>query len=214
VLKIMAAAALVAGSMAGVLAASPVGAAATHNRPAPEHGRLVLLGGLRAVPVSTAASSPVELVNGAHGLCLDANKTGDHNNGDVVQLWSCSGASNQMWKENNGEFINQGGQLCLDADASGTSTNGDKVQLWSCSGALNQRWVSITTYQLQNLAGARLCLDAAASGDGNNGDKVQLWSCGPSDKSNQEWCQYFGIPCHFIFGTAADNAQPAGLRMG
>jgi hypothetical protein len=118
--------ALVASSVA-VGGALAFGADIAHPRPAQVHIEL--------------AATGVEVTNGAHGLCLDAAASHDGSNGDTVQLWTCSGASNQLWTYYaNGEFVNAAHHLCLDAAASGDGTNGDKVQLWTCSGAVNQEW--------------------------------------------------------------------------
>ncbi|MFI7601842.1 RICIN domain-containing protein [Actinoplanes sp. NPDC049681] len=80
-------------------------------------------------------------------LCLDAkNDSGGNpnNNGDKVQLWTCSGASQQQWDVGGTTIRNRyGNHLCLDAknDSGGNpNNNGDKVQLWTCSGASQQDW--------------------------------------------------------------------------
>ena len=148
-----------------------------------------------------------ELVNKAHGLCLDAAAQADGNSGDTVQLWQCIGGPNQLWFESeynyvdsysagsgmitDGSLENQaamdtyGGSLCLDAAAQTDATNGGKVQLWTCEGtetAYNQMWS--TSEEVQNLAQG-LCLDAAAQTDATNGGKVQLWNC--VGDANQQW---------------------------
>jgi len=174
---------------AGLLAAGGAlawGADITHLRPAQEAAGSHSGSAPRPFMIEMAATG-VEVINGAHSLCLDADKSGDGSNGDKVQLWSCSGASNQLWTYYaNGEFVNAAHHLCLDADKSGDGSNGDKVQLWSCSGASNQQWFDgpYAADAANNAHG--LCLDADAAYDGDNGDTVQLWTCG-DNKLNQQW---------------------------
>jgi Ricin-type beta-trefoil lectin domain len=38
-----------------------------------------------------------EIVNGAHNLCLQAQRQHDGSNGDKVRLWRCLGTRNQVW---------------------------------------------------------------------------------------------------------------------
>jgi len=125
-------------------------------------------------------------VNMAHGLCLDAVRSGDGTNGDRVQLWACNGGVNQLWHQFDGgnTIINTAHNLCLDAERSGDGTNGDRIQLWACNGGSNQQWFLCANFTWCNSAHG-LCLDAERSGDGTNGDKVQLWGC--NGGTNQKW---------------------------
>lgn len=146
----------------------------------------------------------VEIVNGSgNQLCLDAETDSSGNpseNGDRVQLWSCTGGTNQLWRFVNnddgpGEIINALGNKCLDAenDSKGNPTqNGDKIQLWTCTGALNQEWYPINEgggYSiLVNQDGIGGVLDAEADSNGNpneDGDKIQIWT--GTDGTNQDW---------------------------
>jgi hypothetical protein len=45
-----------------------------------------------------AQNSFNEIVNSAHGLCLDAVAGGDGTSGDKVQLWQDNGGAQQLWK--------------------------------------------------------------------------------------------------------------------
>ena len=128
-----------------------------------------------------------DLVNHAHGLCLDAAANATTTNGDTVQLWSCWGGANQHWVRVGNEIVNEGGGLCLDATAGGVGTNGDRIQLWSCTGGANQQWIQVGL-ELVNQASGK-CLDAAAQSDFRDGGTVQLWSCVGSGNINQLWIQ-------------------------
>jgi hypothetical protein len=84
-----------------------------------------------------------EIVNSAHGLCLDASAPGDGSDGDYVQLWSCWGGANQLWRIPNlpeGPIWNMAHNYVLDANASGAGSDGDNVQLWQDWGGTNQMW--------------------------------------------------------------------------
>ena len=60
--------------------------------------------------------------------------------GPKVQLWDCSGATNQRWNLNaNGTISNAQSGLCLDVNGNATA-NGSPVILWTCTTATNQLW--------------------------------------------------------------------------
>ena len=124
-----------------------------------------------------------ELVNQAHGLCLDAAAATNGSNGGRVQLWSCWDGTNQHWHQVGNNIVNHAHGLCLDAASQADGTNGDPVQLWSCWGGANQQWVRVGNELVNQAHG--LCLDAVAQADGSNGDGLQLWSC--SGAANQQW---------------------------
>ena len=135
-----------------------------------------------------------EIKNADGGLCLDASTDpgSPHVPGDKVQLWTCSGSSNQLWLMNSkGEIVNEDGGLCLDAstDPGSPLTSGDTVQLWTCDGSTNQLWYtgnSNAYTTLINLYGG-LALDASTNPGSPHvpGDKVQLWS--NDGGTNQQW---------------------------
>jgi alpha-galactosidase len=58
-----------------------------------------------------------------------------------VQIWDCSGATNQQWTLNGNGTISsvRFPSLCLDVNLAAT-TNGSAVIVWTCHGAPNQRW--------------------------------------------------------------------------
>jgi endo-1,4-beta-xylanase len=117
------------------------------------------------------------------GRCLDV--TGASTTpGTLLQIWDCSGGTNQQWTHSGNQLTVYGGSntLCLDAFGQGTSP-GTKVDVWTCNGQANQQWQlnangSITGVQ------SGLCLDVSGAGTAN-GTPVQLWTC--SGQPNQRW---------------------------
>lgn len=135
--------------------------------------------------------------SGAGELCLDAafddNGHSPANNGDPVQLWTCTDSYNQTWNTPDpgvwGTITSVSG-LCLDAVASGATSNGDSVQMWACNGGLQQQWkVMVTSNGLHYVEnGYGLYLDAQTDATHNpaqNGDKVQLYAFNGAPQ--QEW---------------------------
>ena len=60
--------------------------------------------------------------------------------GAAVQIWDCTGATNQQWNLNsNGTITSVQTGLCLDAGGAGTA-NGTLIDVWTCNGGANQRW--------------------------------------------------------------------------
>jgi hypothetical protein len=148
-----------------------------------------------AAPAFTSAAHAdahvvFRIKNHANGRCLDADANGIHSNGDRVQLWDCTGGSNQLWYYNflpSGavQVVNAANGKCLDADAGGSNSNGDKVQLWDCVGGINQVWDDVDNPPFWLNEAHGLCLDADGNGLRTNGDRVQLWAC--NGGANQQW---------------------------
>ena len=132
------------------------------------------------------------------GYCLD-NTGGLASDGNPIQIWSCSGNTNQGWEylpSVNGiagdyQLENSNG-LCLD-DPGDSAVNGTKVQLWSCLGDASQQWTAVAADGIftEYVNANGLCLDNSgnATVDGN---RVQVWACngdaalhwyGPSSQS-------------------------------
>ena len=117
------------------------------------------------------------------GRCLDV--TGASTTpGTLLQIWDCSGGTNQQWTHTGNQLTVYSGSstLCLDAVGQGRSP-GTKVDVWTCNGQANQQWQlnangSITGVQ------SGLCLDVSGAGTAN-GTPVQLWTC--SGQPNQRW---------------------------
>jgi GH25 family lysozyme M1 (1,4-beta-N-acetylmuramidase) len=121
---------------------------------------------------------------GGSGKCLNdsGSKTA---NGTAVNMWSCTGKSNQNWTMVQDGTIRVLGK-CLDAVGAGTA-NGTKLQLWTCnSGDGRQQWRVGTDSQLVNPQSGK-CLDVAAS-NAANGTRPQLWTCANStSQANEHW---------------------------
>ncbi|MFD4170634.1 endo-1,4-beta-xylanase [Streptomyces albidoflavus] len=134
-----------------------------------------LNGGSTTPPPSGAGS-----VKGvASGRCLDVPNSST-TDGTQLQLWDCSGGTNQQWTYTAAGELRVYGDKCLDAGGTG---NGARVQIYSCWGADNQRWRLNSDGSIVGVQSG-LCLDAAGAGTAN-GTVIQLYSC--SNGSNQRW---------------------------
>ncbi|MBT3160835.1 endo-1,4-beta-xylanase [Streptomyces sp. CHA1] len=134
-----------------------------------------LNGGSTTPPPSGAGS-----VKGvASGRCLDVPNSST-TDGTQLQLWDCSGGTNQQWTYTAAGELRVYGDKCLDAGGTG---NGAKVQIYSCWGADNQRWRLNSDGSIVGVQSG-LCLDAAGAGTAN-GTVIQLYSC--SNGNNQRW---------------------------
>ena len=123
----------------------------------------------------------VDIVSGQSGRCVDVPGAAT-SNGTQVQLWDCTGATNQRWTRTAGNELQVYGNKCLDANGQGTS-NGTTVIIWDCSGQANQRWNVNANGTITGVQSG-LCLDANGAGTAN-GTKVILWSC--NGGGNQQW---------------------------
>ncbi|MEV3853772.1 endo-1,4-beta-xylanase [Streptomyces sp. NPDC050095] len=113
------------------------------------------------------------------GRCLDVPNAGTAD-GTQVQLWDCSGGTNQQWTYTSAGELRVYGNKCLDAAGTG---NGAKVQIYSCWGADNQKWRLNSDGSIAGVQSG-LCLDAVGAGTAN-GTQIQLYTC--SNGSNQRW---------------------------
>lgn len=118
------------------------------------------------------------LVN--NGMCLNA---ASNNDGAIVTIETCTGASSQKWTFTGGT-VQVYGNKCLDV-TNGSTADGVKLQIWTCSdnGNPNQQFYYTYDFHLA-WTGRNTCLDLT---DGNQsaGNQVQLWSCGSNP--NQVW---------------------------
>ena len=113
--------------------------------------------------------------------CLDLSAFGT-TNGTKVQLWSCTGAANQVWQwQPNGSLKNPASGRCLDVSNSGTA-NGTKVQLWDCAGVPGQVWQPQADGTWKNPNSGR-CLDLSGPSSAD-GTQAWIWDCyaGPGQK--------------------------------
>ena len=122
-----------------------------------------------------------EIVGGGSGRCVDVPNSST-TNGTQVQLYDCSGNSNQRWTATSSKQLTVYGSKCLDANGKGT-TNGTTVIIYDCNGQTNQQWNVNSDGTITGVQSG-LCLDAANVGTAN-GTKLQLWGC--NGQSNQQW---------------------------
>ncbi|WP_329126377.1 endo-1,4-beta-xylanase [Streptomyces sp. NBC_01465] len=113
------------------------------------------------------------------GRCLDVPNASTAD-GTQVQLWDCSGSTNQQWTYTAAGELRVYGNKCLDAGGTG---NGARVQIYSCWGADNQKWRLNSDGSIAGVQSG-LCLDAVGAGTAN-GTLIQLYTC--SNGSNQHW---------------------------
>jgi alpha-galactosidase len=115
--------------------------------------------------------------------CLDVpNST--QVNGTQVDIWTCSGAGNQIWTRASGQLtVYSGSSLkCLDAFNNQT-TPGTKVEIWTCNGGANQQWAVNSNGTITGTQSG-LCLDVTGASTAN-GALAELWTC--NGQSNQQW---------------------------
>jgi hypothetical protein len=75
-----------------------------------------------------------------NGMCLNDKSSGG--SGSPVVLYSCNGASNELWTHNvHGEYVlkARNGTLCLDDPAYSTK-NGTQLNVYTCQATANQSW--------------------------------------------------------------------------
>ena len=144
------------------------------------------------------------------GMCLDADSQHIKDNGDVVQLYTCTGTLNQYWGLENCntsigacQIVNQESGKCLNVDgSSGHPYAGDPIILWDCVNTPNNYWFaqqypSGFTRLISDWGG--MCLDASGSNGYPPplGDKVETWWCVNLDNTdpspNQLWGPNFGV---------------------
>ncbi|WP_426506345.1 RICIN domain-containing protein [Dactylosporangium sp. McL0621] len=130
---------------------------------------------------STGSTQGQQIVGGQSGRCVDVpNST--TTNGTQVQLWDCSGQTNQRWTYTSSKQLQVYGNKCLDANGHGT-TNGTLVIIWDCNGQTNQQWNVNANGTITGVQSG-LCLDANGAATAN-GTKLILWSC--NGGTNQQW---------------------------
>jgi hypothetical protein len=113
--------------------------------------------------------------------CLDVPNSST-TNGVQIDIWDCTGGSNQSWTFNTARELRVYGNQCLDVTGGATAA-GTKVELWDCNGGTNQQW-NLNANGTITGVGSGLCLDVT-SGATANGTKVGIWTC--NGGSNQQW---------------------------
>jgi hypothetical protein len=133
---------------------------------------------LVAGPAQAASSGPLR--HAASSRCMDLPNS-DTANGTYLQLWDCSGKSNQQWTLTDSNQLTVLGR-CLDVPGHST-TAGVQLQIYACSGGANQQWRVNADGSIVGVQSG-LCLDAKDNGTAN-GTRIQLWTC--TGSNNQKW---------------------------
>jgi len=138
--------------------------------------------------VSPPPSSPppggqqnVEIVGSGSGRCIDVPNSST-TNGTQLQLWDCSGNTNQRWTYTSSKQLMVYGNKCLDANGQGTA-DGTAVIIWDCNGQSNQQWNVNSNGTITGVQSGK-CIDANGAGTAN-GTKIIIWTC--NGQSNQQW---------------------------
>jgi len=131
---------------------------------------------------NTAGAVPPagQLISAANtAKCVDDNGLSSAN-GTKIQIWDCTGGSNQQWTLQPNGTIQVYGK-CMDITGANYG-NGTLIDLWACSGGGNQQWQAVNG-QLVNPASGK-CLDIPNSNT-TNGTQLEIWTC--NGGSNQQW---------------------------
>ncbi|MEV5434595.1 non-reducing end alpha-L-arabinofuranosidase family hydrolase [Streptomyces sp. NPDC052682] len=162
---------------------------------------------LVATPAQAATTGALRGVGS--GRCLDvpgASRT----DGTSLQIWDCTGGTNQQWTLTDSNQLTVYGNKCLDVPGHAT-TAGTRVQIWSCSGGANQQWRVNSDGTIVGVESG-LCLDVSG-GATANGTAVQLWNC--NGGSNQKWTGLSApggtcaLPSTYRWSSTGPLAQPA-----
>ncbi|MGW0083089.1 non-reducing end alpha-L-arabinofuranosidase family hydrolase [Streptomyces sp. NPDC003393] len=167
---------------------------------------------LVAGPAQAATSGAVRGVGS--GRCLDVPNA-SQNDGTYLQIWDCSGRTNQQWTLTDSNQLTVYGNKCLDVPGHAT-TAGTRVQIWTCSGGANQQWRVNSDGTIVGVESG-LCLDVTGAGTAN-GTAVEIWTC--NGGSNQKWTGLSGtsnppgggtcsLPSTYRWTSTGALAQPA-----
>jgi hypothetical protein len=166
---------------------------------------------LVANPAQAASSGALRGV--AAGRCLDVPNS-SQTDGTYLQIWDCSGGTNQQWTASDSNQLTVFGNKCLDVPGHAT-TAGTRVQIWTCSGGANQQWRVNSDGTIVGVESG-LCLDVTGSGTAN-GTAVEIWTC--NGGSNQKWTGLSGttppgggnctLPSSYRWTSTGALAQPA-----
>jgi len=145
------------------------------------------------------------------GRCLDVPNA-SQTNGTFLQIWDCSGGSNQQWTlTSSNQLTIYGGAKCLDVPGH-AKTSGTKVEIWDCNGGTNQQWKVNADGSVVGVDSG-LCLDVSGAGTAN-GTAVQLYTC--HGGGNQQWTGLSGtgggtctLPSSYHWSSTGALAQPA-----
>ncbi|MGQ4389615.1 non-reducing end alpha-L-arabinofuranosidase family hydrolase [Streptomyces sp. SAS_270] len=170
---------------------------------------IALAATLVANPAQAATSGAVRGVGS--GRCLDVPNAAQ-TDGTYLQIWDCSGGTNQQWTSTDSSQLTVYGNKCLDVPGHAT-TAGTRVQIWTCSGGANQQWRVNSDGTIVGVESG-LCLDVTGHGTAN-GTAVEIWTC--NGGSNQKWTGLSGttppdtcsLPSTYRWTSTGALAQPA-----
>lgn len=115
----------------------------------------------------------------ASGRCIDV--TDGKGDGTPLQIWDCSGWSQQTWRFMADGTVRSMG-LCMDV-AWGSTSNGAVIQLATCNGGPAQRFRLNSAHDLVGLQAGK-CVDVKDQQTAN-GSRLQLWDC--NGQGHQKW---------------------------
>jgi hypothetical protein len=162
---------------------------------------------LVANPAQAATSGALRGVGS--GRCLDVPGAGQ-SDGTFLQIWDCTGGTNQQWTLTDSNQLTVYGNKCLDVPGHAT-TAGTKVEIWSCNGGANQQWRVNADGTVVGVESG-LCLDVSGAGTAN-GTAVQIWNC--TGAGNQKWTGLSGtgstcaLPSTYRWSSTGPLAQPS-----
>ncbi|WP_326799414.1 non-reducing end alpha-L-arabinofuranosidase family hydrolase [Streptomyces sp. NBC_01808] len=169
---------------------------------------IALAPAIGAGPAQAASSGALR--SAASSKCLDVSNA-SQTDGTYLQIWDCSGGTNQQWTHTDSNQLTVYGNKCLDVPGHAT-TPGTRVQIWSCSGGANQQWRVNSDGTIVGVESG-LCLDVTG-GATANGTAVVLWTC--NGGSNQKWTGLSGtpgdacaLPSTYRWSSTGVLAQPA-----
>ncbi|WP_329485152.1 non-reducing end alpha-L-arabinofuranosidase family hydrolase [Kitasatospora sp. NBC_01246] len=180
----------------------------------------VVLTAVLAAVVALAAmlvANPAQAATGSalrgagSGRCLDVQNAGQAD-GTSLQIYDCSGGTNQQWTSTSTNQLTVYGNKCLDVPGHAT-TAGTRVQIWTCSGGANQQWRVNSDGTIVGVESG-LCLDVTGAGTAN-GTAVGIWTC--TGAANQKWTGLSGttpggtcpLPSTYRWSSTGVLAQPA-----
>jgi hypothetical protein len=172
---------------------------------------------LVANPAQAATSGALR--GAGSNRCLDVPNS-SQTDGTFLQIYDCSGGTNQQWTLTSSNQLTVYGNKCLDVPGHATAA-GTRVQIWSCTGGANQQWQVNSNGTIVGVESG-LCLDVTGAGTAN-GTAVEIWTC--NGGSNQSWSGLSGttpptttpptsggtcsLPSSYRWSSTGALAQPA-----
>lgn len=113
------------------------------------------------------------------GLCLDVHGAEAGRDGARVQMWTCHGGPNQLWRFEGATLVSAAGG-CLDVHGGDLQQRSSarplaRVTTYACHGRTNQRWRPSPDGALVSDAGG--CLDVEGGAIHQVGQRVISWPC-------------------------------------